>query len=396
VDTSTGEDELKDIQNSIVKSRLQLFEGDADNELTGFETSMQSYGDAQCIAAEQELKRMHLTPRKTFMQKLLYLYIITKYWVAKTGLMNLMYVYEFFILSSFFVVQNLRWNNQQISDGLTNTFQFAKISLPFKVYLFTFWGTLAVYGIILFLSLFRIRSENAVFKDMLNKIYSFFLFIVLIPAMDICLRQLDCVYNDPNYPNYVYLRADDEVECYTGTHIVYATLGSITAVALYLASLWYITKIRVNVRDFIRFNTTFEVALLMVRRLLCVYGMRWACCGRLRSVARPGSWRHGACVVQGKAILTAINVFFKNSETALPLVLGFSLIVFVALVCVNYWIQPCRGKGAKVNSIRTGSFASCVGGTICAIASYLINNVRAPPTCTRSWDVSHRAVPALA
>jgi len=266
VDTSTGEDELKDIQNSIVKSRLQLFEGDADNELTGFETSMQSFGDAQCIAAEQELKRMHLTPRKTFVQKLLYLYIITKYWVAKTGLMNLMYVYEFFILSSFFVVQNLRWNNQQISTGLTNTFQFAKISLPFKVYLFTFWGTLAVYGIILFLSLFRIRSENAVFKDMLNKLYSFFLFIVLIPAMDICLRQLDCVYNDPDHPNYVYLRADDEVECYTGTHIVYATLGSITAVALYLASLWYITKIRVNVRDFIRFNTTFEVALLMVRR----------------------------------------------------------------------------------------------------------------------------------
>jgi len=104
--------------------------------------------------------------------------------------------------------------------------------------------------------------------------------------------------------------------------------------------------------------------------------------------------------VQGKAILTAINVFFKNSETALPLVLGFSLIVFVALVCVNYWIQPCRGKGAKVNSIRTGSFASCVGGTICAISSYLINNVRPPPAPAppplRVDGPAYRAVPALA
>ena len=48
--------ELKDIQTSIVKSRLAVFEGDDQNELTGFETSIKIYGDAQCIAAEQELK----------------------------------------------------------------------------------------------------------------------------------------------------------------------------------------------------------------------------------------------------------------------------------------------------------------------------------------------------
>ena len=255
--------ELKDIQTSIVKSRLAVFEGDDQNELTGFETSIKIYGDAQCIAAEQELKRMHMSVRKTFSAKLLYGYQMAKYWVARTGLMNLMYVYEFFILSTFFVIKPVNWSNIAVSSTVTNVYTFAKIDLPFTVYIFTFWVVLGFYTIMFIISALRLGNAvtSNVFRDVLNKLYSFFLFIVLIPALDICLRQLDCVYTNPEY---VYLRKDPSIECWTGVHIIYATLGCLMAIALYSAALLYITKIRANVRDFIRFNTLFEVAFLMV------------------------------------------------------------------------------------------------------------------------------------
>ena len=59
--------------------------------------------------------------------------------------------------------------------------------------------------------------------------------------------------------------------------------------------------------------------------------------------------------------------------------LAFSLAVFLALLVVNYYIQPCRGKGATANNMRTANFAACTFGTICAIVSYIINNVRSRP-----------------
>ena len=83
--------------------------------------------------------------------------------------------------------------------------------------------------------------------------------------------------------------------------------------------------------------------------------------------------------LQGKALLTAINVFLGNNIGATVLVLSFSLIVFVALLVVNYYIQPCRGKGATANNMRTAEFCGCVFGTVCAIASYALNNVRSGP-----------------
>jgi hypothetical protein len=289
VDRSQGElDELKDIQNSIVKSRLQVFEGDAENELVGFDCSIKTFGDAQCIAAEQELKRIHMGVRTTFGAKVLYSYQMAKYWVARTGLMNLMYVYEFFILSSFFVINPVDWANVPVDNGITNAYSFAKIDLPFTFYIFTFWAVLGVYTIMFIVSALRFSNRaTSVFRDVLNKLYSFFLFIVLIPALDICLRQFDCVYTNPNY---VYLRKDPSIQCWTGVHIAYAALGCLMAIALYSASLLYITIVRVNVRDFIRFNTLFEVAFLMVRFPCANHGALPAVVtyARVRNITQPG------------------------------------------------------------------------------------------------------------
>ena len=79
---------------------------------------------------------------------------------------------------------------------------------------------------------------------------------------------------------------------------------------------------------------------------------------------------------QGKTLLTAITVFLGTTIAGIPIVLACSFLCFASLAIVNYRIQPCRGKGAVANNLRTASFTVCVFGTGCAFAAYVINNVR--------------------
>lgn len=150
---------------------------------------------------------------------------------------------------------------------------------------------------------FGYRSE--VYKDILNKFYALLLFILLIPAMKVCMEQLDCVYRDPSVP-YVYLQNNPSIQCFHGLHILNTVIAVIFIFGMYAAALIYIVYIRKNISDFIRFNATFEIVLLAVRFALFRSAAADCCC-RARRCSTLSTYSLAASVMVSCSSLSSCS-----------------------------------------------------------------------------------------
>ena len=167
-------------------------------------------------------------------------------------------------------------------------------------------------------------TEEVFFHVQLFIQYLFFEFLFM-PGLSISLGVLNCVQvngmsgvngSGSGGSREYRMRGDDGIECWNGAHEIYAIVGVLTSTVIYSCALWHMRQ-KMRKSSTIVYNFPFELFYTMM-----------------------------------KALLTGIAVGFPEAHQG-KLLLWTGLSIFALLCFVNFNMQPCKGYGTVINSIRT-------------------------------------------
>lgn len=150
-----------------------------------------------------------------------------------------------------------------------------------------------------------------------------------MPTMVSCFNMLHCRYPGTGKP---YLAVYPEKQCWTDDHIVEAIMAGTLVFAIYVATMYISCSVKPYHATLYRWDPLFEGRFLMSKALSC-----------------------------GLATL-GVNVFGGRLQI-------YVLTINLAQLWFTQWTQqPCRGRAAAVNNLRTASFAMQFVGAVCALA----------------------------
>ena len=173
------------------------------------------------------------------------------------------------------------------------------------------------------------QTVPAVLFELFNGIKRLLMEGFYMPTMVSCFNMLHCRYPGTGP---AYLSVYPEKLCWTETHIVESLMAGSLVFAIYVATMYISCSVKPYHATLYRWDPIFEGQFLMSKALSC-----------------------------GLATL-GVNVFGGRLQI-------YVLTVNLAQLWYTQWTQqPCRGRAAAVNNLRTASFAMQFVGAVCGVA----------------------------